>query len=55
MENIDATGKNQRLLLDLLMESMPKTPELPAETRESTDAPESVKTEPHGEKIDLLA
>ncbi|MDR1625371.1 MAG: hypothetical protein LBT33_02430 [Spirochaetia bacterium] len=55
MENIDAAGKNQHLLLDLLMDSMPKTPEPSTETAETGSVPEAVKTEPQGDKIDLLA
>jgi hypothetical protein len=55
MENIDAAGKNQHLLLDLLMDSMPKTPELAPKTQEAGNAPESVKTDSQGDTIDLLA
>ncbi|MDR3200192.1 MAG: hypothetical protein LBT68_01925 [Spirochaetales bacterium] len=56
MENIDTAQKNQHLLLDLLMDSMPKTPEAVVETQgERVSAPETVKTESQGDKIDLLA
>jgi hypothetical protein len=55
MENIDATGKNQLLLLDVLMDSMPKTPELTPEPKKTGDSPEAVKTDPRGDTIDLLA
>jgi hypothetical protein len=55
MENIDAAGKNQLLLLDMLMDSMPKTPEPAPETAEAGGAAETVKTDSRGDKIDLLA
>jgi hypothetical protein len=53
MENID-TAQNQHLLLDLLMDSMPKTPEAAAQGERVVE-PETVKTESQGDKIDLLA
>jgi hypothetical protein len=55
MENIDAAGKNQQLLLDLLMDSMPKTPEPAPEGKETGGAPETAKTDSQGDNIDLLA
>jgi hypothetical protein len=55
MENIDAAQKNGQNLLNILMESLPKLPE-PAGTPENdASAPDAVKTESQGDKINLLA
>jgi hypothetical protein len=57
MENIEVTQKS--VLLDMLMDSMPKAPEvqpLSAEAQANrAPAPEPVKTESQGETVDLLA
>jgi hypothetical protein len=56
MENIDTARKNSQLLLDILMDSMPKMPEKAPEgnSRErASSAPETVRT--GGGKVDLLA
>jgi len=56
MENIDAAQKSAHLLLDILMDSMPKMPEqVPIGSREPASTPEIVKNETQGEKVDLLA
>ena len=58
MENIDAARKNNHLLLDVLMDSMPKMPEqIPEGGARGLQAstPEIVKNEAQGEKVDLLA
>jgi hypothetical protein len=58
MENIDAARNNGQNLLNILMESLPKMPDVPAETQE-TGAPASesatVKIDSQGDKINLLA
>ena len=58
MENIDTAQKNNHLLLDILMDSMPKMPEqVPAGDVRGHQAstPEIVKNDAQGEKVDLLA
>ena len=59
MENIENAPKNSHRLLDILMDSMPKTPDKAPVEREirgdGASAPETVKNEAQGEKVDLLA
>ena len=58
MENIDVTLKNNHLLLDVLMDSMPKMPDqipVGGAGRNQASTPETVKNETQGEKVDLLA
>ena len=58
MENIDSAQKSTHLLLDILMDSMPKMPEQVSAggaRGHQASTPEIVKNEAQGEKVDLLA
>ena len=58
MESIETTKKINHLLLDVLMDSMPKMPDqVPAGGGGSHQAstPETIKNEATGEKVNLLA
>ena len=58
MENIDAARKSGHLLLDVLMDSMPKMPEQTLEGGArglQASTPETIKNDTQGEKVDLLA